>query len=277
MGGGVCVGSQISKVRHNGLASKAVHTPTETMKPCSCNFRNTHAYKSSNWTPNYPSEAACLGFSQVPEALVIFGFGNRLWFNWQDIIRFKLTWTDKPQHMRVTYSIRYHLWEVRKSVRQGSCRWLDFKAQEETKSKCWLSSNSWKYFSRASMEQHHFHTLLLFADEQWGGGEWIEYYFILYGIAFRGNERLFASIIQASTQSRGFVFQLADIPADIHKATSQLPRKVRLVVTEDQPTGYVLGLQFFQERSMLMGLKPRNGHCEFSSLQIPKVGFVLNQ
>lgn len=105
-----CVGSQISKVRHNGLASKAVHTPTETTKPCSCNFRNTHVYKSSNWTPNYTSEAVCLGFSQVPEALVIFGFGNRVEFNWQDIIKSKLTWTDKPQHMRVTYNIRYHLW-----------------------------------------------------------------------------------------------------------------------------------------------------------------------
>lgn len=76
--GGGGIGSQISKVRHNGLASKAVHTPTETTKPCSCNFRNTHVYKSSNWTPNYPSEAVCLGFSQVPEALVIFGFGNRV-------------------------------------------------------------------------------------------------------------------------------------------------------------------------------------------------------
>lgn len=102
----------------------------------------------------------------------------------------------------------------------------------------------------------------------------ISFYMELLSEGMRG---CFASIIQTSTQSCGFVFQLADIPADIHKATSQLPRKVRLVVTEEQPTGYVLGLQFFQERSMLMGLKPRSGHCEFSSLQIPKVVFVLNQ
>jgi hypothetical protein len=102
------------------------------------------------------------------------------------------------------------------------------------------------------MEQHHFHTLLLFADEQWGGDELsiISFYMELLSEGMRGR---FASIIQTSTQSHGFVFQLADIPADIHKATSQLPRKVRLVVTEDQPTGYVLGLQFFQERSMLRG------------------------
>lgn len=104
-----------------------------------------------------------------------------------------------------------------------------------------------------------------------GWGEEMEYYFTLYRITFR------ASIIQTSTQSRGFVFQLADIPADIHKASSQLLRKARLVVTEDQPTGYVPGLQFFQERSALVGLKHRSGHLELSASQRAKVELVLNQ
>lgn len=99
----------------------------------------------------------------------------------------------------------------------------------------------------------------------------VEYYSTLYRITFR------ASIIQTSTQSRGFVFQLADIPADIHNASSQLLRKARLVVTEDQPTGYVPGLQFFQGRSTLVGLKHRSGHRELSASQSEKVELVLNQ
>lgn len=59
-----------------------------------------------------------------------------------------------------------------KSVMQGPCSWLGFKTQDETKSKCWLNSNSWKSFPRASMEHRPFHALLLFADERWGGGKW---------------------------------------------------------------------------------------------------------
>lgn len=36
--------------------------PHRDHKPCSCNFRNTHVYKSSNCTPNYPREPVCLDF-----------------------------------------------------------------------------------------------------------------------------------------------------------------------------------------------------------------------
>lgn len=99
----------------------------------------------------------------------------------------------------------------------------------------------------------------------------MDYYFTLYRITFR------ASIIQPSTQSHGFVFQLAGIPADIHKASSQLLRKATLVVTEDQPTGYVPGLQFFQGRSTLVGLQHRSGHRELSASKSANVELVLKQ
>lgn len=107
-GRGIHVESQISKVKCTGLASKTVHTPRETTKPCSCNFINTHVYKSSNCTPNYPLEPVRLGFLQVPGALALFGFENKVSFNWQDIIKFKLTCMDKSQNMRVAYRIRQH-------------------------------------------------------------------------------------------------------------------------------------------------------------------------
>lgn len=74
------MGSQIPEERAPGLPAKLL-TPPQRPQSLAAVISETHVYKSSNCTPNSPPEPVCLGFLQVPGALVIFGFENKVQFN----------------------------------------------------------------------------------------------------------------------------------------------------------------------------------------------------
>lgn len=96
---------------------------------------------------------------------------------------------DKSQNMRVAYRIKQHIWMFHMCVLQGPWSWLNSKQQNRTKLKCRVSSNPWKYVSRAFNEATSFWNILAIYRKRQSERErqraLSKYYIALYDDVFK--------------------------------------------------------------------------------------------